>query len=220
MTQEVLIPKMKKLSKQQRKIKIPVLECLLVLFSILLLIGATFVNINLKHYIIPSTLFSGHLNTADFVYSFSIIPQIPALMFICSSLGKKMASVAVILYILCGLFIFPIFALGGGVQYLAEFSFGYILGYLPAVVVGGSFLHRKYSFLNMFLAALCAVLIIHFLGIIYMIFIALIKHENGTFISGWIHSQSGLKMIYDIVISFVLILMGKYINYFLKFVLK
>ena len=54
MTEEVLIPKMKRIEKQQRKLKIPFLNILLVLFCSLLIIGATFISIDLKHYIIKT----------------------------------------------------------------------------------------------------------------------------------------------------------------------
>ena len=57
-----------------------------------------------------------------------------------------MAVTSVMLYILAGLFFVPIFALGGGVRYLAEFGFGYILGYIPAVIIAGNFLKTVIHF--------------------------------------------------------------------------
>ena len=68
-------------------------------------------------------------------------------------------------------------------------------------------------------AAIFGVLIIHLAGIIYMIFIALIKGSGVDFITSWITAQSGLKIVYDLIASFVLILIGKYLNACLKFVL-
>lgn len=221
MTEEVLIPKMKRLEKKQRKIKIPLLNIILILFCILLIIGSTFININLKHYILSPEIFTGKpLIIEDFIYSFSIIPQIPVILFICSSLGKKMANTSIILYILAGLCSIPVFALGGGIRYITEFSFGYILSYIPAVIIAGNILNKKYSFKNMFLAALCGVLTIHTGGILYMIIIALLKHEGAHFIFSWIDAQSGLKIIYDIILSFILVLIGKYIHSVLKFILE
>ena len=72
----------------------------------------------------------------------------------------------------------------------------------------------------MFLAALCAVITIHLLGTFYFILIALLKHDSFNFISGWVASQTAGKLFYDLLLSFVAILIGKYINSFLKFVLK
>ena len=105
MTQEVLIPKMKRIDKQQRRIRIPLVNFVIIIFCILLIISSTFLNIDLKHYIIPTDFFSNKDLTAnDFIYSFYIIPQIPIIMFICSLVGKRMAVTSVMLYILAGLF--------------------------------------------------------------------------------------------------------------------
>lgn len=221
MTQEVLIPKMKRIDKQQRKIRIPLVNFVVIIFCILLIISSTFLNIDLKHYIIPTDFFSNKDLTAnDFIYSFYIIPQIPIIMFICSLVGKRMAVTSVMLYILAGLFFVPIFALGGGVRYLAEFGFGYILGYIPAVIIAGNFLKNSYSFSNLIKSSILGVLSIHIIGIMYMILIAILKHQDWNFISGWIQYQSGLKIIYDIVISFILMLIGKYLHSVLKFILN
>ena len=218
MTQEVLIPKMKRIDKSKNRIKIPFMQILFVFVALLLIIGATFIGFDLKHYIIPNAFWSGkELASDEFVKTFYIIPQIPILMFVCSALGKRMAMVTVILYLLLGIFGFPFFALGGGISYVSEYSFGFLLAYLPAVLIATSFLNRKYSFLNMFLAALCGVLIIHIFGILYMVTVSLLKHDGGAFISGWISSQSGIKIIYDLAMSFVLILIGKYIHSVIRF---
>jgi len=212
MTQEVLIPKMRRLDKKQRRVKIPLLNFVIIFCCVLLLIGATFVNVPIKHYIIPPDVFSNKsLVAEDYVYNINFIPQVPMVMFICSVLGRKMAATAVILYILAGLFVIPDFALGGGLRYIAEYSFGYILAYFPAVVLAGSLL-KKYTIGRVFISCLCGVLIIHLLGVIYMVIIALIKHDGISFISGWLGAQSGIKIFYDIVISFVFMLIGKYIH--------
>ena len=218
MSEEVLIPKMRRLDGKQKKVKIPINNFILVILCTLLIVCATFINIDIKHYIIPQGFSFGKTYTPqDFIYSFSIIPQIPVLMFICSVLGRKLALTSTCLFVILGLFAIPVFALGGGFGYIGEYSFGYILAFIPAVFVAGSFLYKKYSFLNMVLAAITGVLVIHLCGILYMMIIALIKTNGGIFIKTWIHSQSGVKIIYDIVLSFIGILIGKYIHEFLKF---
>lgn len=218
MSQEVLIPKMTRIDKTKRKIKIPMLNIVLILFCTFLIIISTFVNIDIKHYIIPADFFTKKvLSSEDYITNFYLIPQIPTVMLVCSTLGKRMSLTSVILYIIIGLFLFPTFALGGGLKYIAMYSFGYILAYIPAIILAGKFLN-KYSFLDMIKATLTGVLTIHILGILYMIVIALIKHSGGTFISGWISAQSGLKIIYDICASFVLVLIGKYLHEGIKFI--
>lgn len=213
MTEEALIPKMKRLEKKQRKIKIPLLNFVLIFCCTFLIIAATFVNIDLKHYILPLSYIMGNPVTQDdFIYSFYIIPQIPVIMFVCSVLGKKMAITSTLLYIISGLFFIPVFALGGGLKYLGEYSFGYILSYIPAIIFAGGILQKKYSFKNMIFATIAGVLTIHICGISYMILIALLKHDGSSFISGWIEAQSGLKIIYDLAISFVFVLIGKFLH--------
>ncbi len=221
MSQEVLIPKMTRQDKTRRKIKIPWANIFVVFFSVLLIFMSTFINLNIKHYILPDDMFaSNKLVADDFIYSFYLIPQIPVIMFICSVLGKKMALTSVILYILAGLFFVPVFALGGGIRYVFEYGFGYILAYIPAVVFAGNILGEKYTFPAMLKVVFAGVLTIHLLGIIYMVFIALCKHSGLDFISGWISAQSGLKIVYDLISSFILILIGKYLHQGLKFILE
>lgn len=220
MSEEILIPKMKRIDPEKNKLRIPFTNISIVIFAIILLVCSTFLNINLKHYILPSGIFSNSLAAEDFIYSFFIIPQVPILMFICSALGKKMATISIFIYIICGLFFAPIFALGGGIKYIGEYSFGYLLAFIPAVVIAGSFLNKKYSFLNMILASISGVMIIHVFGILYMILVALFRHDSGTFISAWISAQSGLKIVYDVIFSFVFILIGKYVHSLLKYTLE
>ena len=77
MNEEVLIPKM---TRQQgkvtrKKIKISFLNLVIVLFCTLLIVGASFVNLDIRHYIIPADLFSNkNLTGADFVFRFFLIP--------------------------------------------------------------------------------------------------------------------------------------------------
>ncbi len=219
MSEEVLIPKMTRIDKTKRKVKIPLLNFAVVIFGTLLIIASTFVDIGIKHYIIPANLFSNNnLGLEDFIFSFYLIPQVPVIMFVCAVLGKRMSLTSVVLYILTGLFLFPVFALGGGVKYIAQYGFGYILAYIPAVLIAGSFLNQKYSFPNMIKAAITGVLTIHLGGILYMILIALIKHPGHGFISNWIFAQSGLKIVYDLIAGFICILIGKYLHAGLKFI--
>lgn len=219
MSEEVLIPKMKRLDKKQKKIKIPILNLVLICFCTLVLIASTFVVIDLKHYILPHGFFSGkNFLYEDYIFNFSIIPQIPAVLFIGSMLGKKMAASCIMLYLILGIAGLPIYALGGGLNYVKEYSFGYLLAYIPAIIVVCAYLDKKYSILNMIIASILGVLTIHAAGIIYMVLIALIKQDGLSFVQGWISSQSGLKILYDLILSFVAVIIGGYFHSFIKFI--
>lgn len=58
-------------------------------------------------------------------------------------LGGKCGLAAVCIYILLGLAGLPIFARGGGIGYLLEPTFGYILGFAAGTFATGVIAHRK-----------------------------------------------------------------------------
>ncbi len=217
---EAMLPKIKRISKEKKKLKIPVLNILLVLFCSFLLMISTFIQLNITHFIIPHDIISNHtLTKKEFLYTFSIIPQIPAVMFVAGVLGRKLGITSVLIYILTGLFFLPVFALGGGIKYLLEPGFGYIAAYIPAVFFAGSILSCGFSIKNILKATLIGVVTIHFIGIIYMLFICAIKHEGTAFIKGWILSQSLLKLAYDYALSLASLFVAKYVNKYIKYLI-
>ena len=130
-----------------------------------------------------------------------------------------MGLTSIILYILLGLCGLPIFAIGGGISYITEPGFGYILAYIPAGYFAGSILKDDFSFINILKAGFIGVLIIHFVGIIYMLIVALIKEDGWNFIKGWLLTQSILKLTYDYILSIFALIIAKYGNKFVKFLL-
>lgn len=218
---EEMIPRIKRVSKEKKKLKIPVLNILLVLFCSFLLMVATFVQFNITHFILPFDIFSTKaLTKADFLYTYSIIPQLPAVMFVVGLLGRRLGITSIVIYILTGLFLLPVFALGGGIRYILEPGFGYIMAYIPAVFFAGSILKSGFSFKNILKASLIGVVTIHFIGIIYMLFICAVKHEGWAFIKGWILSQSILKIAYDYVLSLIALFVAKYANKYVNYLIS
>ena len=104
---------------------------------------------------------------------------------------------------------FPIFALGGGISYLFEYGFGYILAYLPAVFFAGTLLKGKTDYLRIPVIALVGVVTIHLLGILYLLFISTLRQAPWELVSSWIASQSGIQMLYDIFFTIIAIILGK-----------
>ena len=184
-------------------------------FCILLIVMATFTQLTLTHFYLPSdtfTFISQNKTTEEMMSHFSTtykyIPQIPIIFFIVALLGRKFGILSVVIYIILGLF-FPIFALGGGISYLFEYGFGYILAFLPAIFFAGTLLKGKTDFLRIFLISVIGVIIIHLLGILYLLFIATLRHAPADFITSWITSQSGIQIFYDIFFSIVAVLCGR-----------
>ncbi len=184
--------------------------------SILLIIVAAFSQITVKHPYIPadtiSFLSQDILSDSEilhhFIKTYQYIPQIPVIFFIVALMGRKFGMLSIIGYIILGLF-FPIFALGGGISYMFEYGFGYILAFLPAIFFVGTLLKGKTNFLRMLLMSLLGVATIHILGILYLLFVATLRHAPIDLISSWVISQSGIQVFYDIFFTLVGLYAGK-----------
>ena len=183
--------------------------------SVILIIVATFTQITIKHPYLPADTLnylaqgtSGAEFFQHFIKSYDYIPQIPVIFFIVALMGRKFGMLAIIGYIILGMF-FPIFALGGGVTYLFEYGFGYILAYLPAVFFAGTLLKGKTDYLRIPVISLVGVITIHILGILYMLFISTLRHAPIELVTSWIMSQSGVQILYDIFFTIIAVILGK-----------
>ena len=206
-------------------IRITLGTLVLTALCILLIIVATFTQITLKHPYFPFVTFSFLAQDVNdyeimhhFIKSYKYIPQIPTIFFIVALLGRKFGILSIIGYIILGLF-FPIFALGGGISYLFEYGFGYILAFIPAIFFAGTLLKSKPDLLRVCLIAVIGVLIIHILGILYMLFIATLRHAPMDMIMSWIATQSGVQIFYDIFFAILAIYLGKQVRKLLWIVL-
>lgn len=196
-------------------IKITLGTLILTGLCVLLIIIATFTQVTLKHPYFPLNTFtflSQDVNDYEilhhFIKSYKYIPQIPVVFFIVALLGRKFGILSILIYIILGLF-FPIFALGGGISYMFEYGFGYILAFIPAIFFAGTLLKGKTDFLRIFLISIIGVLTIHVLGVLYMLFIATLRHAPMDLVTSWITSQSGVQIFYDIFFSIIAIYFGR-----------
>ena len=197
--------------KKRKGVRLGVGSLVRRIFCSFLIVIATFLQLDVTHFIIPSKLFTGEpLTIKDFIFTYKYIPQVPAILFITGLLGRRLGITSILLYIITGLFFMPVFALGGGWRYIFEFGFGYIIGYLPAAFAASTILKRGYSYKNTAKAVLAGVLTIHATGVLYMILLAFLKHMGLSFIFDWIISQSGIKILYDFVFSYLAVLVAKY----------
>lgn len=132
---------------------------------------------------------------------YNYIPQLPAIFFTVALLDRRYGMSVIILYILLGLFVFPVFGMGGGIDYIIEYGFGYILAYIPAAFIAATILKNNYKFWNVLKGVVLGVLAIHLIGVMYMLFISTLFNAPMDMITGWVSSQSGIKIIYDIFFS-------------------
>lgn len=75
--------------------------------------------------------------------------------------------VAVLAYIFIGLVGLPVFSGGGGLAYIFKPSFGYIIGFLPAVFISGKMVEKTKSSKQIFRSTLLGSLVIYAIGLPY-----------------------------------------------------
>lgn len=212
--------KKKKSAHNHNGINFGIGTMMLVIFCAFLLVIATFLQFDVTHFIIPDYLFKGKtVDIDDFLFTIKYIPQVPIALFTVGLLGRRYGSLSIVLYIITGLFFLPVFALGGGLRYVFTYGFGYILAYLPAGIILGTVLKKDYSYKNVAKAVFFGVITIHLIGIFYMLTLAYFKHAGINFATNWIISQSGIKIIYDLIFSYLIILFAKYARIILWFYL-
>lgn len=95
--------------------------------------------------------------------------QVPMVLLCGMLLGRKMGLVSILAYIGIGLIGIPVFAGSGGLGSLVSPSFGFVLGFIPGVVIvamgGTEKLYKMISF------AILSMLVIFLFGVLYFAFI-------------------------------------------------
>ena len=180
---------LQKLKYENQPIKFSFIGMTLMFFCLFLLITATFLQVPFE--------FQGGAGEKLFQYLY--VPQVPAVMFIAVLLGVKMGVSVILLYILLGMF-FPIFALGGGPEYILKPVFGYIVAYVPAVMCAGVLTKKDASFLGILKSAAACTFIIHFLGMMYSFSVMAITNVWSDDIFNFLFLQSGIKLLYDYIL--------------------
>lgn len=180
-------------------------------FCTVLLIVATFTKIDISHW----WLFNdGGLEWG--VKKHSLVPQIPIIMMMSAFLGARFGVLVVILYILTGFFIWPVFGFGGGLEYVKSYFFGYILGFLVATIFAGRILSHKFDIKNMLYASVIGVLAIHICGILYSFILGFFNSSAYRIDVSHLYSQ----IVYDVIFSMIAILLAKPIKYILWVAMK
>ncbi|WP_070000084.1 biotin transporter BioY [Cellulosilyticum sp. I15G10I2] len=87
-------------------------------------------------------------------------------------LGSKRGMLAQMLYVGIGLAGIPIFTKGGGISYVFQPTFGYLVGFIIGAYIIGKIVEQKgASFKVIFMASFIGVIAIYIFGVIYMYFI-------------------------------------------------
>ena len=127
-------------------------------------------------------LFSALIAVGAFIkIPFLLVPITLQTLFIVLSalvLERKLAVLSVIVYIMIGLVGFPIFANGGGINYIFSPTFGYLVSFIFATYFIASFKEK-----NIYISTAIGMLIIYALGMIYFVFIQYVLNGKVYFIS-------------------------------------
>lgn len=102
-------------------------------------------------------------------HSLGVTYQIGAVLLVGCLGGKNAAALSQIAYIALGLTFFPIFSQGGGLAYLREPTFGYLLGFIPGAWLCGwlAFRHRA-KLESLAFSGISGLFAIHSIGIAYL----------------------------------------------------
>ena len=137
-------------------------------------------------------------------------------------LGARLGFAAQAVYIAIGLVGVPVFASGGGIQYILNPTFGYLVGFMGAAFVTGAIAEKitKPSFIRYFLASLVGLLPVYLIGVPYLYVI--LKYVNHAQVSFWGVAMSGFIVFipWDIVKVAFASLMAKEIYVRAGFIFK
>lgn len=105
-------------------------------------------------------------------------------------LGPKWGAASQLVYVALGLVGLPIFTMGGGLSYVFQPTFGYILGLVPAAWVIGRLAKRPLKFWQAALSLLAGLAVLYAIGIPYLALIANVYLGRG--LSFWKILVSGM----------------------------
>jgi biotin transport system substrate-specific component len=94
--------------------------------------------------------------------------QIPTIILLTLIFHKKVVFRAFSIYIMLGLFIFPVFHKGGSIGYLLTPNFGYLLGFYPLIkIIDNLNTRNKIKFENFLKNGFAAIGAMHLTGMFY-----------------------------------------------------
>ena len=152
-------------------------------------------------------------NSSD-SFELPITWQIPTIILLTLIFNKKVVFRAFSIYIIIGLFIFPVFHEGGSIGYLLTPNFGYLLGLYPLIkIIDNLNTIDKLNFGNFLKNGFIAISAMHLTGITYN-FIQFISHSQFNLFLYNLAKYSLGKIGYHFLILFPLLLLIKPIERF------
>ena len=108
------------------------------------------------------------INKSISSFEMHITWQIPTIVLLTLIFHKKVVFKAFSLYIIIGLFLYPVFHQGGSIGYLLTPNFGYLLGVYPLIkIIDNLNTRNKINFGNFLINGFIAICALHLTGVFY-----------------------------------------------------
>ena len=105
--------------------------------------------------------------------------QVGAVLLIGCIGGKNAAILSQIAYLVLGLTLLPVFTQGGGLAYLQQPTFGYLLGFIPGAWICGWLAFKvKLRLESLAFSSLCGLISVHLVGLSYLTIAFWLKLTN------------------------------------------
>lgn len=133
-------------------------------------------------------------------------------------LGPKLGAISVGTYVLLGLLGIPVFAAGGGLQYIFRPSFGYLIGFIVASFLVGHIVEKTKAetFSKYLFSSFGGFIITYFIGILYKFIILNLYLKTPTPITIIILAAFPLDIPGDIVLCILGAFIGSKVNPILR----
>lgn len=126
-------------------------------------------------------------------------------------LGGKWGLTSVLIYIGLGLAGVPVFTQGGGIGYVLQPSFGYLIGYAIGTFVAGTISEKREnpSYKRLFAASISGLFFVYFIGTIYFILISRLYLNDSISIGALLVSCVLLPAPKDLAINVLVVILAK-----------
>lgn len=99
--------------------------------------------------------------------------QLPFVILCGILINRKDATVCTLVYLIMGLIGLPVFSLGGGISYILQPTFGYIIGFIPCTFIVRTLIDKKdITFKACLFSAIAGAFAVHIIGLIYFLLLS------------------------------------------------
>ena len=153
-------------------------------------------------------------NISNNNFELPITMQIPTIILLTLFFDRNVVLKAFTIYIIFGLFIYPVFHQGGSVGYLLTPNFGYLLGMFPLILIIDKLNKRiKYNIGDFLINGFIAISAMHLTGIIYN-FMQILSYNKFDIFLYNLGKYSFGKVGYHLIMLIPLIIFIRPIKYF------